>query len=86
MLVSQSGVGPGGSFNQIFGTGLRPDGGPKLTPTGVYFYINKTGGAAYALTLYLDNVRFGMTVAGDYNGNGIVDAADYTICATRSDQ
>ena len=23
-------------------------------------------------------------LAGDYNGNGIVDAADYSICATRS--
>jgi hypothetical protein len=80
LLVSQTGSGPGGSFNDLFGTGLRPDGGPKLIPTGVQFYFNKTAGnSQYALTLYLDNVRFGMTVAGDYNGNGIVDAADYTV-------
>ena len=35
--------------------------------------------AADSLTFYIDNVRFGMTVPGDYNDNGIVDAADYTI-------
>jgi hypothetical protein len=72
-------VNDGGAFNDIFGTGLRPDGEPKLQPIGLEFYINKTGGANYALTVYIDNVRFGNTVAGDYNGDGVVDAADYTI-------
>jgi hypothetical protein len=79
LLITANSQSFGGAFNDIFGTGLRPDGGPKLTPTGLQFYINKTGGSAYALTVYIDNVRFGMTVAGDYNGNGFVDAADYTI-------
>ena len=34
------------------------------------------------LTLYIDNVRVGMTAAGlpgDYNANGTVDAADYVL-------
>lgn len=72
-------VNDGGSFNDVFGTGTRPDNEAKIVPEGLQFYINKTGGASYPLTLYIDNVRFGTTVAGDYNGNGIVDAADYTI-------
>ena len=33
----------------------------------------------YPLTVYIDNVRFRHDGSGDYNGNGIVDAADYTI-------
>ena len=72
-------VNDGGSFNDVFGTGTRPDNEQKIVPTGLQFYINKTGGANYPLTVYIDNVRFGNTVAGDYNGNGAVDAADYTI-------
>jgi hypothetical protein len=72
-------VNDGGAFNDIFGTGLRPDGQPKLQPIGLEFYINKTGGANYPITVYIDNVLFGNTVAGDYNGDGIVDAADYTV-------
>jgi hypothetical protein len=72
-------VNDGGSFNDVFGTGTRPDNEPKIVPTGLEFYINKTGGASYPLVLYIDNVKFGNTVAGDYNGNGVVDAADYTI-------
>ena len=62
------------SFNEIFG-----DGPNQLIPTSFEFYFNKTGGAAFPLTLYIDNVRFGMSVPGDYNGNGVVDAADYTV-------
>lgn len=65
------------SFNEIFGT--IGSGVNDLIPTGFQFYINKTGGPAFAVDISIDNVRFGMTVAGDYNGNGIVDAADYTI-------
>jgi hypothetical protein len=81
-LVAQGGQGPGGSFNDLFGTGLRPDGGPKLIPTGLQFYINKKTLPADALTMYLDNIRFGTTPAaipGDYNSDGVVDAADFVI-------
>ena len=42
------------SFNQIFGSGPN-----QLIPTGFEFYFNKTGGSAYPLTVYIDNVRFG---------------------------
>lgn len=65
------------SFNEMFGT--IGSGVNDIIPTGFQFYINKTGGPAFAVDISIDNVRFGMTVAGDYNGNGIVDAADYTI-------
>ncbi|HEY4234693.1 MAG TPA: PEP-CTERM sorting domain-containing protein [Lacipirellulaceae bacterium] len=60
------------TFNQIFGSGEN-----QLIPTGFQFQINKSNDAP--VTIYIDNVRVGTTVAGDYNGNGIVDAADYTI-------
>jgi hypothetical protein len=43
-------------------------------------YFNKP--ATSDLTLYIDNVRVGMTAAGvpgDYNANGSVDAADFVL-------
>ncbi len=68
------------SFDEIFGTlGSGPN---DIIPTGFEFYLNKTGGAAYPLTVYFDNIRFGTSpppVLGDYNGNGVVDAADYVL-------
>jgi len=65
------------TFNQIFGTvGSGPD---DIIPTGFEFYFNKTGGAEFPLTVYIDNVRFGTSVPGDYNGNDVVDAADYVL-------
>jgi hypothetical protein len=63
------------TFNQIFGSGPN-----QQIPTGFELYINKSGEAP--LNVYIDNIRIGTTPAantGDYNGNGIVDAADYTI-------
>jgi hypothetical protein len=64
------------SFNQIFGV---LGSGSDLIPTGFQFYINKSGGADFPLTIYIDNVRFGTSVPGDYNGNDVVDAADYVL-------
>jgi hypothetical protein len=65
------------SFNEVFG------GLDDLTPTGFQFFFNKTGSANnHPLTVYIDNVRVGLTpasVPGDYNGNGTVDAADYVL-------
>ena len=62
------------TFNQIFGTlGSGPN---DIIPTGFEFYLNKTGGTGYGLTVYFDNIRFGTSppaVPGDYNGNGVVD-------------
>jgi hypothetical protein len=73
-------TGQPATFNELFGT---PGSGPNdLILTGFQFYFNKTGGPAYSLTLYIDNIRVGTypdLVEGDYNGNGIVDAADYTV-------
>ncbi len=71
-------------FNDIFGTqGSSPD---DIVPTGFQFYFNKTGSCCvtgpHVLTLYIDNIRFGTdpdAVLGDYNGNFVVDAADYTV-------
>jgi hypothetical protein len=69
------------SFNDLYGTqGSSPT---DLIPTGFEFYFNKSGASSdydHSLTLYIDNVRFGTGpagVPGDYNGNGVVDAADY---------
>jgi hypothetical protein len=31
------------------------------------------------LTFFVDNVVAGVAVEGDYNSNGVVDAADYTV-------
>lgn len=65
------------SFNDTFG---EPGSGSDLYPTGFQFYFNKSFNTAQ--TLYIDNVRVGMTsagVPGDYNANGIVDAGDYVL-------
>jgi hypothetical protein len=65
------------SFNDTFG---EPGSGSDLYPTAFQFYFNKSFNAAQ--TLFIDNVRVGMTtpgVPGDYNGNGAVDAADYAL-------
>jgi hypothetical protein len=68
--------GSGESFNETFG---EPGSG-DLVPSGFQFFFNKP--ATSDLTLYIDNVRVGMTPAGlpgDYNANGSVDAADYVL-------
>jgi len=71
------------SFNEIFGTqGSSPT---DIVPTGWELYFNKSGASSdydHSLTLYIDNIRFGTTppgVPGDYNGNGVVDMADYVL-------
>lgn len=64
-------------FDQIFGTvGSGPD---DIIPTGFQLYFNKTPGDQFPLTVYIDNIRFGHSVPGDYNGNDVVDAADYVL-------
>jgi hypothetical protein len=57
-----------------------------LTVTGFQFYLNKSVGFTppFAWTVYLDDVRTGRAggggfLAGDYNGNDVLDAADYTV-------
>ena len=63
------------TFNQIFGTlGSGPN---DIIPTSFEFYFNKSNDAP--LTVYIDNIRFGTSVPGDYNGNDVVDAADYVL-------
>jgi hypothetical protein len=67
-----------GTFNDIVGT--QGSGPNDIIPVGFQLYFNKTGGLGFPLTVYIDNIRVGMTppaVPGDYNGNGTVDAADY---------
>jgi hypothetical protein len=67
-------------FNNVFGT--QGSGPNDLIPTGFELYFNKSGNSSqydHALTLYIDNIRFGTSVPGDYNGNGAVDAADYAL-------
>src|SRR5262249_7309432 len=65
------------TFNQIFGTlGSGPN---DIIPTGFELYFNKTGATGFPLTVYIDNIRFGTSVPGDYNGNDMVDAADYVL-------
>jgi hypothetical protein len=68
------------SFNDIVGT--AGSGENDIIPTGFQLYLNKNTGPAFPWTVYIDNIRVGMTMAavdGDYNGNGEVDAADYTV-------
>ena len=51
-----------------------------MVPTGFEMYINKS--QTDPLTIYIDNIRFGLSpppVAADYNGNGVVDMADYVL-------
>lgn len=63
------------TFNQIFGTlGSGPN---DMIPTSFQLYFNKSNDNA--LTVYIDNVRFGTSVPGDYNGNDVVDAGDYVL-------
>jgi hypothetical protein len=67
----------GESFNEAFG---EQGSESLLYPTHFQFFFNKP--ATADLTLYIDNVRVGMSAAavpGDYNGNGSVDAADYVL-------
>jgi hypothetical protein len=57
-------------------------------PSGFYIYLNKNGNItpAFAWTIYIDNIRVGRNVEavpGDYNENGIVDAADFTVWRDR---
>ncbi|WP_145113347.1 hypothetical protein [Botrimarina mediterranea] len=62
------------SFNDAFGT--LGSGVDDLIPTGFQFYVNLSGGP---ITVYFDNVRTGQIFEADYNGDGVVDAADYTV-------
>ncbi len=63
------------AFNDVFGElGSGPD---DLILTGFQFYINKSADAP--ITVYLDNIRAGMSVDGDYNQDGVVNLADFTI-------
>jgi hypothetical protein len=66
------------TFNEIVGT--QGSGPNDMIPTGFQLYFNKTGGLGFPLTVYIDNIRVGMTPEaslGDYNEDGVVDAADY---------
>jgi hypothetical protein len=69
---------PNQSFNEIFGEeGSGPD---DVIPSGFQLFVNKTNNLP--LTIYFDNVRVGINppgVLGDYNGDGSVNAADYTV-------
>lgn len=68
------------TFNDIVGT--QGSGPNDMIPTGFQLYFNKSGGVANSLTVYIDNIRVGMTTAGidgDYNDDGAVDAADYVL-------
>jgi hypothetical protein len=54
-----------------------------MIPTSFQLYFNKNPGPAFPWTVYIDNIRVGMTedgIPGDYNDDGNVDAADYVIC------
>jgi hypothetical protein len=69
-----------GSFNDIIGTvgsGLN-----DIIPSSFQIYFNKNSGSEFPLTLYMDNIRVGIlppAIAGDYNLDGAVDAADYVV-------
>jgi hypothetical protein len=68
----------GKSFNDIFG--VEGGGITDVIPTGFQIYINKSADAAW--TGYFDNIRVGSIPApngGDYNADGVVNAADYTV-------
>ncbi len=65
-------------FNDIFG--IDGGGANDVVPTGFQIYINKSSNAPW--TGYIDNIRVGSLPGpngGDYNGDGFVDAADYTV-------
>jgi hypothetical protein len=68
------------SFNEIIGT--EGSGPSDMIPTSFQLYFNKTGGLQFGLTVYIDNIRVGMTpvgTPGDYNEDGFVVAADYVF-------
>ncbi len=55
-----------------------------LTVSGFQIYLNKNVGFTpeFAWTVYIDDIRAGRNSVGnggDYNGNGVADAADYTV-------
>jgi hypothetical protein len=69
-----------GTFNDIVGT--EGSGPFDMIPTSFQLYFNKSGGLAFPLTVYIDNIRVGMTMAGiegDYNNDGVVNTADYVM-------
>ena len=66
------------TFNDIFGD--VGSGQLDMVATGFQIYINKSADAPW--TGYFDNIRVGSIATpngGDYNGDGVVDAADYTV-------
>jgi hypothetical protein len=68
------------TFNDIVGT--QGSGPNDMIPTGFQLYFNKSGGLANSLTVYIDNIRVGMTpdgLPGDYNEDEVVNAADYVF-------
>jgi hypothetical protein len=68
------------TFNDIVGT--QGSGPNDMVPTSFQLYFNKSGGLANSLTVYIDNIRVGMTMAGiegDFNDDGVVDTADYVM-------
>ena len=75
-----------GSFNDIIGTF---DSGPNdIIPTGFQIYINKSSTAPW--TGYIDDIRVGINISGDFNGDGIWDCSDIdaltaAIAATSTD-
>ena len=74
-------TGDPGSFNDIFGLPDSPNINDVI-PTGFQLYFNKSVGPPYPLLLYIDNIRTGRITAGlpgDFNGDSVVDAADYTV-------
>jgi hypothetical protein len=87
--VSNTGgaLGIGGGENTSTGQFNGYDGwlAQGFQPTGFEIYLNKNGkfgDPTFAWTVYIDNVQVGRVphgVPGDYNGNGVVDAADYVL-------
>ncbi|MEN1680913.1 MAG: dockerin type I repeat-containing protein [Planctomycetota bacterium] len=70
--------GTGLGFNEIFGA--VGSGQDFMVATGFQIYINKSPDAPW--TGYFDNIRtaaIGEPSGGDYNGDGVVNAADYTV-------
>ncbi len=61
------------SFNDIFG--VLGSGANDVIPTGFQFYINKSSTAPW--TGYIDNIRFGQAIPGDFDNNGSVDGLDF---------
>jgi hypothetical protein len=73
------------TFDQIFGT--VGSGPTDLIPSGFEFFLNKNASLDFPLTVYIDNVRAGINpaaVPGDYNSDGVVNAADYVVWRKKS--